>query len=139
MTLHLQWPGFQLDYCEGTLQLRWPAAVIMDAKAERCAAASLRSRSEDGSGQLTLRFKSAAPETTDLIAVRVDVPVGHVGRVEGLVELLRREHGVPDRPGDEETSDLVRIPAEEADWLVAPTGPASEQLFDEVMDRVANS
>lgn len=140
MTLRLEWPGFRLVHDEGVLGLRWPGAADLEVKAERCVEASLRPRSGDGSsGQLVFRFRSAPSETADLIVVRVGVPAAHVQGVEQLIQQLRHAYGVPDRQADEDdTADLVRVPAGAHGWVLAPVGPASEELFDEVMDRIEN-
>lgn len=138
MILCLKWTGFELTYREGTLELRWSTTAVLDANAARCAAASLRLRPDDGSGQLAFRFRSEGPGATDLIAVRIDVPAAHVRDAEQLIERLRREHNIPDRERDKETLQLDRIPVEADDWLLAPTSPVSEQLFDEVMNRIAS-
>ncbi|MGW3100888.1 hypothetical protein [Streptomyces sp. NPDC001100] len=139
MTLRLAWPGFQLKYNEGLLELSWPDAAVLEAKAERCAEASLGPVSGDGSAQLMFKFRSASSDATDLIVVRVGVPAAHIQGVEHLIQRLRREHGVPDRRTDEdESADLSRLPARGPGWVLAPTGAASEELFDEVMDRIAN-
>ena len=139
MTLCLKWPGFQLEYGEGVLQLHWPSAAVLEVKAERCAEASLGPVPGDGSAQLMLRFRSTPSDATDLILVRVGVPAAHIQGAEHLIQRLRREHGVPDRRTDEdESADLSRLPARAPGWVLAPTGVASEELFDEVMDRVAN-
>ncbi|WP_262055978.1 hypothetical protein [Streptomyces sp. STR69] len=139
MILRLEWAGFQLEYNEGLLELRWPNAAVLEAKAERCAEASLGPMSGDGSAQLMFRFRSASSDATDLILVRVGVPAAHVQDAEHLIQRLRREHGVPDRRTDEdESADLSRLPARAPGWVLAPAGAASEGLFNEVMDRIAN-
>lgn len=139
MTPSLEWPGFRIEYGEGTLQLCWSGTGIMDVKAERCVDASLRPRSGDASGQLLFRFKSAPADSTDLIVVRVGVPAAHFQGAERLIQRLRREHSVPERQvAEDEATDLARIPTGAEDWVLAPTGSASEDLFDEVMDRIGN-
>ncbi len=138
MTLRLEWPGFQLVHDEGILGLYWTDAAEMHVKAERCVEASLRVTSGDGSVQLTFRFRNAPSPTTDLIVVRIGVPAVHVQDAERLVQLLRREYGVRDRQGDDESGELSRVPALPDTWVLAPTGPASEDLFEEVMDRIEN-
>ncbi|PJM94416.1 hypothetical protein [Streptomyces sp. CB01373] len=139
MILRLEWPGFQLVYDEGVLGLRWSRAADLEVKAELCIEASLRPKSGDGLCQLVLRFKSAPSDATDLIVVRVGVPATHVQSVEQLIQRLRREHDVPDRQADEvETDEFVRAPMGTDGWVLAPTGPASEELFGEVMDRIEN-
>ncbi|WP_171163998.1 hypothetical protein [Streptomyces sp. I05A-00742] len=139
MTLRLEWPGFRLVYEEGVLGLRWSDAADLWVKAERCVEASMRATSADGSGQLAFRFGSAPSDATDLIVVRAGVPADHVQDAEQLVQRLRREHGVPDRRADEdETAELARVPVGTDGWVLAPTGPASEELFDEVMERIKN-
>ncbi|MFI1617150.1 hypothetical protein ACH4VT_09240 [Streptomyces lydicus] len=139
MTLRLEWPGFRLVYDEGVLGLSWSGAAVLEVKAERCIEASLRPKSGDYLRQLAFRFKSAPSDSTDLIMVRVGVPAAHVQGTEQLIERLRREHGVPDRQADEEEpAELVRVPAGAGGWVLAPTGTASEELFDEVMDRIQN-
>ncbi|WP_432002542.1 hypothetical protein [Streptomyces sioyaensis] len=137
MILRLEWPGFQLDYDEGVLGLSWSDAAVLEVKAERCIEASLRPKSDDGSCELAFRFKSAPSDATDLIVARIGVPAAHVQGTEQLIHRLRREHGVPDRQADEDAAaELVRIPVGADGWVLAPTGPASEELFDEVMDRI---
>ncbi|WP_327672192.1 MULTISPECIES: hypothetical protein [unclassified Streptomyces] len=137
MTQRLEWPEFRLEYGEGILQLNWSGAAVLEVKAERCIEASLRPISGDGSGQLAFRFRSASSDTTDGIVVRVGVPPAHLQSADALVQRLRREHGVPDRRADEEEAgELARVPAGAPGWVLAPAGPASEELFDEVMDRI---
>ncbi|OIK00694.1 hypothetical protein [Streptomyces colonosanans] len=139
MILPLEWPGFQLSCNEGILGLRWPGAADLHVKAERCVEASLRPKSGDESCQLVFRFKSAPPDATDLIVVRVSVPAAQVQGAEQLIQWLRREHGVLDQQADEdERAELVRVPTGSDGWVLAPTGTASEELFDEVMDRIKN-
>ncbi|MHC0430647.1 hypothetical protein ACX6XY_10705 [Streptomyces sp. O3] len=138
MTLRLEWAGFRLAYDEGVLGLGWSQAAALDVKAERCVEASLRPGPGDGTARLVFRFRSAPPpDAADLIVVRVDIPAVHVQAADQLLDRLRREHGVPELQADEEGSaELARIPARAAGWVLAPVGPASETLFDEVMDRV---
>ncbi|MFE0191967.1 hypothetical protein [Streptomyces sp. NPDC058989] len=139
MILRLEWPGFHLVYDEGVLGLRWSDAADLEVKADRCIEASMRPVSGEGSCQLVFRFKTAPSDATDLIVVRVDVPAAHVQGTEQLIQWLRHEHGVPDRQADEDqAAELVRIPVGADGWILAPTGPASEELFDEVMDRIKN-
>ncbi|MDK1472639.1 hypothetical protein QNO07_04230 [Streptomyces sp. 549] len=137
MTPLLEWPGFRLDYAEGVLSVGLPATADLEVKAERCVEVSLRPRPEGSSGQLLFCFRSAPPEAADLIAVRVVVPAVHFRDVEQLIQRLRRDHGVPDRQADEDgTAELARVPPGTDGWVLAPTGSASEKLFDEVMVRV---
>ncbi|QTZ93810.1 hypothetical protein [Streptomyces auratus] len=139
MILRLEWSGFRLHYDEGILGLSWSDAAVLEVKAERCIEASLRPKSDDGACQLAFRFKSAPSDATDLIVVRVGVPAGHVQGTKQLLQRLRREHGVPDRQADEdEAVELARVPMGTDGWVLAPTGTASEELFDEVMDRIQN-
>ncbi|MFJ9855370.1 hypothetical protein [Streptomyces sp. NPDC101150] len=139
MILRLEWPGFLLVYDEGVLGLTWSDAAALEVKAERCIEASLRPTSGEGSSQLVFRFRSAPSDATGLIVVRVGVPAAHVQGAEQLIQRLRREHGVPDRQAEEaETAELARVPAAAEGWVLAPTGPASEELFDEVMSRIEN-
>ncbi|GAA2328593.1 hypothetical protein GCM10010431_58820 [Streptomyces kunmingensis] len=85
------------------------------------------------------RFRSAESHTADLIVVRADVPTAQVQSAEQFIALLRREHGVSDRLTDEdEATELERVPAGAAGWVLAPTGPASEELFSAVMHRIEN-
>nr|WP_202538660.1 hypothetical protein [Streptomyces sp. SID8379] len=135
----MEWPGFELVLNEGVLGLRWTDAADLEVKTERCVEASLRPRSGDGSGQLVFRFRSASSEAGDLIVLRVGVPAAHVRGTEELLDLLRREHGVPERQAEEdEAADISRVPSDTREWVLAPTGPASEELFVEVMERIEN-
>ncbi|MFF4156462.1 hypothetical protein [Streptomyces sp. NPDC001678] len=139
MIHRLEWRGFQLVYDEGILELVWSGVATLAIKAERCIEASLHSKPGDGSGLLAFRFKSTSSDATDLIVVQVGVPAAHVQSAEQLTQRLRREHGIPDRQADEdETAELARIPAGTDGWVLAPTGPASEELFDEIMNRIEN-
>lgn len=133
----LEWPGFRLVYDEGVLGLRWSDAADLEVKAERCIEATMRPKPGDDSRQLVFRFRSGPSDVADLVVVRVDVPAGHVQGAEQLLQWLRREHDIPDRPTDEdETAELARVPAGADGWLLAPTSAASEKLFTEVMDRI---
>ncbi|MGW0538062.1 hypothetical protein [Streptomyces sp. NPDC003032] len=139
MIQQLEWPGFRLTYDEGVLGLRWSDAADLEVKAERCIEASLRPTSDDRSGQVVFRFRSAPSDAPDLIVVRVGVPSAHVQGAEQLIQRLRREHGVPDRQADEdEAAELARVPAGAGGWVLVPADPASEELFGELMDRIEN-
>jgi hypothetical protein len=138
--LDLAWPGFQVSYEDHhRLKFSWTGTGLAEFEAECCAEASLRPRSADGSGQLVFRFRGAQSDAADLTVLRVGVPAAHVQDAGQLVQRLRREHGVPDRQDDEdEAAELARVPAETDGWVLAPTGPASEELYDEVMERIEN-
>ncbi|MFJ9175574.1 hypothetical protein [Streptomyces sp. NPDC102360] len=139
MIEHLEWRGFQLVYYEGVLQLIWSGSPNLEVKAEHCIEASLRLDPGAGPSELVFRFRSTAREASDVIVVRVSVPPIHVQEAAALVRRLRTEHSVPDRqPDEDEAAELTRIPADSPGWIVMPAGTASEELFDEVMERIGN-
>ncbi|MFJ4713973.1 hypothetical protein [Streptomyces sp. NPDC088785] len=139
MKRELSWPGCEILLAEGAVEFAWPGIAFVQFAVAECAEASLRPRSPDGEGQLVFRFRAARPDTADLIVVRVAVPAAEVPEARDLVAELHHDHGVPDRPADEDgAARLEQVPDEARDWLLAPSGPASAELFAHVMDRIEN-
>lgn len=138
MTHTLDWLGFHVDDGDRRyLKFAWTGSGSAEFPIACCAEASVRPGSTDGSCLLVFRFKSQQSDATDLIVLRVGVPADRVQDAKWFVRWLHHEHGVPDRPVDEdEAASLERVPAGADGWLVAPTGQASEELFLEIMDRV---
>ncbi|MEU6843270.1 hypothetical protein ABZ930_15505 [Streptomyces sp. NPDC046716] len=139
MKRRLGWDDCQITLAEGCLELAWEGISFSQFSVVQCAEVSLRHRSPDGEGQLVFRFRTTRRETADLVVVRVTVPAAEVPGARELVGALHHEHGVPDRPADEdETVRLEQVPGEEDGWLLAPAGPESGELFAHVMDRIEN-
>ncbi|MFE6891058.1 hypothetical protein [Streptomyces sp. NPDC057694] len=137
MKRKLYWPGNEVTLAEGCLEFAWDGISFAQFSVNRCAEASLRPRSPDGEGQLMFRFRTARPETADLVVVRLTVPAADVEGARELVAELHDAHGVPDRPADEdETVRPEQVPAESNGWLLAPAGPVSAEFFAHVMDRI---
>lgn len=119
----------------------WEGLGVFDAKLERCVAATFHSPGPDSGCQMIFRFLFSAggdaQERQDLVVVRVDAPAGQAREAQMFMDALWRQFGVPEQP--EERSDdaeLERVP-DAPGWIVAPAGPASEELFEHVMARIA--
>ncbi|WP_353945366.1 hypothetical protein ABII15_29900 [Streptomyces sp. HUAS MG91] len=139
MKRELRWPGCHVTLDAECLECAWEGISFAQFRIAQCAEASLRLRSPDGEGQLVFRFRTARSETADLVVVRLTVPASGVPGARDLVAELHHDHGVPDRPADEdETVPLEQVPNEPDECLLAPVGPASAEFFAHVMDRVGN-
>ncbi|MFJ3493475.1 hypothetical protein ACIPPJ_07725 [Streptomyces sp. NPDC086091] len=136
--MRLDWPEFRLE-CdeEGHLVFVWKRYSLVKSHIEHCTRVQLLPQGPDGLAQWHFHLRFPHGPTPGLLVVRVDVPADRLEEAEEYTELLRRRHGVPDHPDDgTEDTGLHRIPPESPDWIVAPAGAASEELFGTVMARV---
>ncbi|MFV0127183.1 hypothetical protein ACLGI4_05630 [Streptomyces sp. HMX112] len=136
--MKLRWPGFLLECADGLLGFVWHGFCHIEVRVDRCTAATARPQGPDGSGQLVFQFRDAEAGRPDLIVVRVDVPAQSAREAERFLALLRHDHAVPDRPSEPaDDAGLERVPLDGPEWLAAPASPVSEELFRDVMARVA--
>ncbi|MFI9239952.1 hypothetical protein [Streptomyces sp. NPDC053079] len=138
----MHWPGFSLSCgSEGRLEFVWESFGVLDAKLERCVAATFHSPGPDSGCQLIFRFRFSAggdaQERQDLVVVRVDAPARQAREAQMFMNTLWLQFGVPDQPEERgDDTELERVP-DGPGWIVAPAGPASEELFEHVMARIS--
>ncbi|MFC9605933.1 hypothetical protein ACFTTN_20995 [Streptomyces niveus] len=137
--MKLGWPYFTLKNNGGQLEFEWQGAGVMEFHIDRCVSAALRPQGHDRAVQLVFQFNIAEPNASDLVETRIDVPAQNVRETERFLAVLRRDHKVPDRSHVEtDDSGLERVPNSDG-WLVSDAGPASEELFREVLARANES
>ncbi|WP_395572431.1 hypothetical protein [Streptomyces sp. BK79] len=138
--MRLDWPDFRLE-CDGVtgrLYLRWGRFCDFATHVRRCAHVRLVPRGSDGWCQWIFQFAVGEGPTPGLVVVRVDVAPDRVREAEEYTDLLRRRFGVPDLPEEGPEEDpLERVPQDAPEWVTAPAGPATEELFRTVLTRVA--
>ncbi|MFD5698590.1 hypothetical protein [Streptomyces lasiicapitis] len=136
--MRLEWPGFHLACEEGRLEFSWSGAGVLEMGVERCEAAMCRGSETGGGLQLVFRFRPVPDSAASPTVVRVDVPNQYEQSALSFVERLWHQHQVPDRPEPTvEDTGLERVP-DDPEWFVAPVHPASEELFRDVMIRIAD-
>jgi hypothetical protein len=135
----LDWPEFQLECADdGLLTFGWRRFGKIISRVRHCASVRLVPQGADGACQWIFQLRHPEPPTPGLVVVRVDVPPDRVREAEDYTELLRRRFGIPERLDDaEEDAGLERVPVNSHDWIVAPASEASEELFRDVMARIA--
>lgn len=138
--MKLDWPDFQLDCAtDGSLTFTWSRFCSIASKTRHCAYVRLVPQGSDGAYQWIFQLRAPQRPTPGLVVVRIDVPPERVREAEEYTELLRERFTLPDRPDDSsEDAVLERVPPNARGWIVAPAGAASEELFRDVMARVAD-
>ncbi|MBT2405030.1 MULTISPECIES: hypothetical protein [unclassified Streptomyces] len=133
--MRLGWPYFTLKYNGAQLEFEWQGACLIEVHVHRCVSAGLHPPGPDGTGQLVFQFSGAESGSSDLIETHIDVPAQSLPETERFLAMLRHDHGVPGRSqGEAEDTELKRVPRGDG-WLVSDAGPASEELFRDVMAR----
>lgn len=139
MTVKLGWPYFTLKNNGAQLEFEWQGAGVMEFHIDRCVSAALRPQGHDRAVQLVFQFSTAKPNASDLVVTRIDVPEQNLRDTERFLAVLRRDHEVPDLSQVEtDDSGLKRVPIGDG-WFVSDAGPASEELFREVLARANES
>lgn len=139
MTVKLGWPYFTLKNNGAQLEFEWQGAGVMEFHIDRCVSATLRPQGQDRAAQLVFQFNFAEPNAADLFETRIDVPEQNLRETERFLAILRSDHEVPDRSHPEtDDSGLERVPSGDG-WFVSDAGPASEELFREVLARANES
>ncbi|MEU6271789.1 hypothetical protein ABZ871_05095 [Streptomyces populi] len=142
--MKLDWPEFQLS-CrdDGHLVFLWHRYSLVKSNMEHCTRIQLLPQGPDSLSPWLFHLRFPGGPTPGLLVVRVDVPPDRLQEAEEYTGLLRRRYAVPEQPdGTEETEDaaeetgLQRVPPDAPEWLVAPAGAASEELFGVVMAHV---
>ncbi|USQ87026.1 hypothetical protein NFX46_26905 [Streptomyces phaeoluteigriseus] len=158
--MKLDWPEFQL-HCQddGHLVFLWRQYGIVESNVKHCTRIQLVPQGPDGLSQWLFHLRFPAGPTPGLLIARVDVPADRFREAEEYTDLLRRRYAVPEQPakteGVEETehaedaeraedseeaaeeTGFQRVPLDSREWLVAPAGAASEELFGAVLAHVA--
>jgi hypothetical protein len=137
--VRLHWSEFKL-WCEGgTLTFTWTGSCVIEVGLNRCVSSTLGPPGPDGASQWVFHFREPQGPPPGLIVVRVDVPARWVQGAEEFVAMLERDHGIQGRRDEAgEDADLERIPLDVQRWTVAPAGQDSEELFRDVMARIAS-
>jgi hypothetical protein len=136
--VRLDWPEFQLD-CrgDGHLVFLWPRYGVVKSNVEHCVRMRLLPQGADGLSQWVFHLRVPEGPTPGLLVVRVDVPPDRLEEAEQYTDLLRRRFGVPEHPpGTAEDSGLQRVPLETPEWIAAPAGAASEELYAVIAARI---
>ncbi|MGX1268571.1 hypothetical protein [Streptomyces phaeoluteigriseus] len=160
--MKLDWPEFQLHCHDGHLVFHWRQYGIVESNMKHCSRIQLLPRSPDGLSPWLFHLRFPAGPTPGLLVVRVDVPADRSREAEEYTDLLRRRYAVPEQPegaegyageienaGDTEGPEeagapedpaeetgFQRVPLDAQEWLVAPAGAASEELFGAVLAHV---
>jgi hypothetical protein len=137
----LDWPEFQLHcHDDGHLDFLWRHYGRVKSNVEHCTRVQLLPQGPDGLCQWLFHLRFPGGPTPGLLVVRVDVPADRLQEAEEYTDLLRRRYALPEQPDDlEETEDVAeetgfqRVPLNAQEWLVAPAGAASEELFGSLM------
>ncbi|GAA3843014.1 hypothetical protein ACFS5L_35565 [Streptomyces phyllanthi] len=136
--MKLDWQDFRLECAEGLLALLWPGFCTVEAKVDHCVSIRLVPHGPDGGAQWIFQLRAPERSVPGVIVVRADVPAAFVPRAEQCTAALRDEYGIPDHHEDTaEEEGLQRVPSGSRDWLVAPASDESQELFQDVMARIA--
>ncbi|MFD5271395.1 hypothetical protein [Streptomyces sp. NPDC058335] len=152
--MKLDWPEFQLHcHDDGHLVFLWRQYSIVESNVKHCTRIQLVPQGADGLSQWLFHLRFPAGPTPGLLVIRVDVPADRLQEAKEYTDLLRRRYAVPEQPeqpekaesGTEEIEDaedaaeetgFQRVPPDAREWLVAPAGAASEELFGAVLAHV---
>jgi hypothetical protein len=135
----LDWlPDFQMVCRDsGRIRFDWPRYGAIESHVRHCEHVRLVAPGPDVPGQwlFQLRFPEGTP--SGRVAVRVDVPPDRLAEAQDYMDMLHRYFGVPVRQEEPAAeAGLGRVPLGSAQWIAAPTGASSEELFEVVMARV---
>ncbi|MET9732514.1 hypothetical protein ABZZ79_18255 [Streptomyces sp. NPDC006458] len=142
---YVQWPDFRLDWLkQGYLRFTWDGYCVIECDARSCVEVRLVPQESDGTHQWIFRLRMDVPLTPGLVVVRADVPPERLLEAQEVTELLRKRLRLPAHQEEEtepaeEAAPLERVPLDSPDWIAAPAGPASEELFGAVMANIAES
>jgi hypothetical protein len=134
----LDWPEFQLE-CrgDGRLTFAWRRYSSVASHVDHCSHVRLLPQGSDGLSQWVFHLRFPEGPTQGLLVVRVDVPPDRMEEAEEYTELLRRRFHIPEQaPDTGEEAGLQRVPLDTQEWIAAPAGPASEELFALVSARI---
>ncbi|MFF3942351.1 hypothetical protein [Streptomyces phaeofaciens] len=136
--MRLDWPDFQLEVRpDGHLRFEWRRYGRVGSHVSFCDQLRLLPQGADGLSQWVFHLRYPAGPTPGLLVVRVDVPAERLPEAEEYTERLRRHFRIPEHRDDAaEEAPIQRVPLEAPQWIAAPAGAASEELFAAVMARV---
>lgn len=149
--MRLDWPEFQLHcHDDGRLAFVWRRYSLVKSDIEHCTRIQLLQQGPDGLSPWLFHLRFPEGPTPGLLVVRVDVPADRLQEAEEYTDLLRRRYAIPERAEESETAGepeentedpaeetgFQRVPLDAPEWLVAPAGAASEELFGAVLAHV---
>lgn len=135
----LDWPEFQLRcQSDGLLVFRWRRYGSVKSDVRHCSQVRLLPQGPDGLSQWVFQLRFPEGPTPGLLVVRVDVAPDRLEEAEQYTDLLRRRYGVPEQaPDAAEETGWLRVPVDSPEeWITAPAGAASEELFAAVSARI---
>lgn len=136
--MRLDWPDFQLEVRpDGRLMFVWRRYSRIVSHVTLCAQLRLLPQGTDGLSPWVFHLRFPEGHTPGLLVVRVDVPADRLPEAEEYTDLLRRRFDVPEHLEDAaEEAAFQRVVPDGPEWIAAPAGTASEELFAAVMTRV---
>lgn len=138
MRLHL--PGAWVRLADGIFTFDWHDSGVLEMSIARCTSLHSRPHGQQGDIQLIFWFR---PEVTSarasgMVMVRVDVPAQDAASAVRFVTEVRATYGIPGPADDGGQEDTVsRIPRDDGNWITGPTNADSEELYGEILDRIA--
>lgn len=135
----LDWPEFRLR-CDdtGRLTFSWHRYGRIESNVRHCSHVRLLPQGPEGLSQWVFQLRFPEGPTPGLLVVRVDVAPDRLAEAEQYTDLLRRRYGVPEQaPEAAEETSWQRVPVDSPqEWIAAPAGAASEELFAAVAARI---
>jgi hypothetical protein len=134
----LDWPEFRLAcHSDGFLTFTWSRYSSIKSEARHCTHVRLLPQGPDGLSQWVFHLRFPEGPTPGLLVVRVDVAADRLEEAEQYTDLLRRRFGIPEQPPDAAVeAGWQRVPVDSPEWIAAPAGAASEELFAAVSARI---
>ncbi|MEU3742699.1 hypothetical protein AB0E78_37315 [Streptomyces sp. NPDC032198] len=98
----------------------------------------MRTHGPDSGAQIIFHFRPGSQGAVGRVMVRVDVPSTYTSQAIRFVEDLQRTHGLADLAAEATEDDsLHRVPCDSEEWLADPVSAPSEELYQEIFDRIA--
>jgi len=162
---HLRCKGAEVYVGEGSLAVDWGPDAGLRVPAQWCTSVTMVAGQDTGA-QLVFQVRTGVGEATGFLKFRLDVDAEGTDTAGRFVEDIRRECGIEDvdegadEDADEnpdegdiedvegdtedvegvdrkvEGSPLLRVPYGDPDWIGCPAGPATEELYVDVVDRL---
>lgn len=131
-------PHSELRVHEDVFHFHWSGFGSMNVRVNQCTSVSIRTHGQDSGAQIIFHFRPGDQGAAGRVMVRVDVPSPRTLDAIRFVDALHQQHGLADLATDTpEDEPLRRVPCDSEEWLAFPVSAPSEELYEEIFDRIA--
>ncbi len=138
--MKLDLPGASVELLDGTFVFGWHGFGVLDMSVACCTSLHTRDHGRQGEVQLVFQFRpeGAGAGASGMVMIRVDVPAQYAASAVRFMTKARARCDLvasADDGGQEGT--VSRIPRDSPHWITASTNADSEELYGEIIDRIA--